>query len=158
MLPGGLPLTPGEAGVRDIRHFGIVVRDMERSLAFYRDLLGMTVRNRKEEKGTYLDTLLGVKNGEILTVKLSSGAGSSLLELIEFISPRDADPRRLEAYSVGPTHVALTVGDLGELPAALKKNGIRFLSEPMVSPDGKVRLVFCRDPDGNLVELVEELG
>ena len=151
-------MTPAEAPVTDIRHFGIVVRDMERSLAFYRDLLGMEVRKRKEEKGLYLDTLLGVKKGEILTVKLSSGAGSSLLELIEFTSPRDPEPRRVEVNSIGPTHVALTTGDLGRLSAALKKHGIRFLSEPITSPDGKVRLVFCRDPDGNLVELVEELG
>jgi len=151
-------MTPGEAPVRNIRHFGIVVRDMERSLAFYRDLLGMEIRNRKEERGPYLDTLLGVKNGEILTVKLSSGGGSSLLELIEFSSPKDTDPRSLAVNSVGPTHIALSVGDLGALMAALKKKGTRFLSEPIASPDGKVRLVFCRDPDGNLVELVEELG
>jgi len=151
-------VTPGRAPVRNIRHFGIVVRDMERSLAFYRDLLGMEIRNRKEEKGLYLDTLLGVENGEILTAKLSSGAGSSLLELIEFTSPRDPDPRRREVNSVGPTHIALTVVDLGKLSAALRENGIQFLSEPIVSPDKKVKLVFCRDPDGNLVELVEELG
>lgn len=151
-------MTPGRAPVRNIRHFGIVVRDMERSLAFYRDLLGMEIRNRKEEKGLYLDTLLGVENGEILTAKLSSGAGSSLLELIEFTSPRDPDPRRREVNSVGPTHIALTVVDLGKLSAALRENGIQFLSEPIVSPDKKVKLVFCRDPDGNLVELVEELG
>ena len=151
-------MTRGEAPVRNIRHFGVVVRDMERSLAFYRDLLGMEIRNRKEEKGPYLDTLLAVKNGEILTVKLSSGTGSSLLELIEFVSPKDPAPRRPEVNSVGPTHIALTVGDLGALSAILKKKGAPFLSEPIASPDGKVNLVFCRDPDGNLVELVEELG
>jgi len=151
-------MTPEKAPVTHIRHFGIVVRNLERSLAFYRDLLGMEVSHRKEEKGPYLDTLLGVKNGEILTVKLSAGAGTTLLELIEFNSPRDSAPRRLEVNSVGPTHIALTVGDLGRLAAALKKTGTRFLSEPIASPDGKVKLVFCRDPDGNLVELVEELG
>jgi catechol 2,3-dioxygenase-like lactoylglutathione lyase family enzyme len=142
--------------VRNIRHFGIVVRDMDLSLGFYRDLLGLAIRSRREERGPYLDALLGVKNGKIQTVKLSAGAEGPLLELIHFTSPRPREQGERKVFSLGPTHVALTVAHLGRLSQTLKGKGIRFLSGPLTSPDGKAVLAFCRDPEGNLVELVEE--
>ena len=149
-------MTPGKGQARNLRHLGIVVRDMEKSLAFYRDLLGMEVTSRREETGAYLDTLLGVKHGKIQTVKLSAGGGATLLELIEFESPEPgADPER-QVNTPGPTHIAVTVADVKRLSAALKRNGIRFVSEPLTSPGRRARLAFCRDPEGNLVELVEE--
>jgi catechol 2,3-dioxygenase-like lactoylglutathione lyase family enzyme len=149
-------MTPGRGTASGLRHSGMVVLNMERCLGFYRDLLGMEVRSRKEEQGAYLDTVLGLEKCRILVVKLNAGGGSSHLELIQFISPTAGIPVLREVNSPGPTHIALTITGLGELVEDLRAKGIRFLSEPALSPGGKVELVFCRDPEGNLVELVEE--
>lgn len=136
-----------------LRHAGIVVADMGAALRFYRDLLGLRVINSDSEHGSYIDTVLGMSGVHVWTVKLVGGAGS-ILELLEFDLPK-SENRGGRLCDLGPSHVAFTVDDIEDTYARLKDEGVRFLSEPVRSPEGRVRVVFCYDPDGNPVELVE---
>ncbi len=140
-----------------IRHPGIVVSDMARALAFYGDLLGLKIVRTMEESGEYLDSLLGLSQARVTTVKLSAGDGGTLLELLEFQVPSASRTGPPGPTTLGPTHVAFTVDNLDEVYAALTARGIRFNAPPRLSPDGRVKVTFCRDPDGTLLELVEEL-
>lgn len=144
--------------VRAIRHAGIVVSDVERSLSFYSGALGLTVSVDQHETGEFIGAILSVPGVSVRTVKLAAPEGETLLELLQFNhgahqSGDVGDPRRL-----GPTHVALTVEDLDGLHHRLAATGVRFLSTPQTSPDGRARVAFCRDPDGVLVELVQPLA
>ena len=141
-----------------IRHAGIVVSDMARALAFYRDLLGLEVVRTMDESGEYLDSLLGLSQARVTTVKLSAGGGVTLIELLEFQSPVAVRRGETGPATLGPTHVALTVDDLAAVHAALTARGIRFIAPPQRSPDGRVNVAFCHDPDGTLLELVQELS
>ena len=141
--------------VRNVRHFGIVVRDMDACLKFYRDLLGLQVRNDAVESGETMDAVLGLKDVQVRTVKMGAGESGALVELLEFRSPREKARAPGRLCSAGPRHLALTVEHLDRLYRALSAQGIRCLSEPRPSPDGSVRLAFCLDPEGNPVELVE---
>ena len=69
-----------------IRHFGIVVSDLERALHFYRDLLGLKAVRASDEQGAYLDNMLGLSGARVLTVKLGASSGQTLVELLEFKS------------------------------------------------------------------------
>lgn len=142
--------------VSALRHAGIVVTDLERSLAFYVDLLGLEVARRMDEHGAYLDTMLALDGARVTTVKLGAPDGG-LVELLRFERPAPRAAART-LHDVGPTHVALTVRDLDGLHRRLREAGTEFYSEPVVSPDGRAKVVFCRDPDGTPLELVEELG
>ena len=122
-----------------IRHFGIPVENMDRALEFYRDLLGLKVQKDQIEEGEFIETILGKKYLKFRTVKM--GDKDVMIELVQGYHP----------------HVAFTVKDVEEEYKRLKKKGIKFLSKPQVSASGKARVVFCRDNDYNLVELVEEL-
>lgn len=141
--------------ITGFRHAGIVVRDLGASLAFYRDMLGLTVRARKAEEGPSIDTVLGLEGVKVTTVKLAPPEGGGMVELLSFAS--HPAPRGISrtVYTPGPTHVAFTVRDLDALFEALTREGVPFLSGPARSADGSVRVCFCRDPDGTLVELVE---
>ncbi len=143
----------------ELRHTGIVVSNMERALYFYRDLLGLKVVRVMEESGKYIDELLGLKDVKVTTVKLSADEGGSLLELLQFKShpiPRFSGERAI--YGLGPSHVAFTVSDLKSVYDRLSKAGTVFTSSPVLSPDGLARVVFCEDPDGTPLEIVEQLA
>ena len=141
-----------------VRHVGVVVKDLARSLQFYRDLLGFRVVKQMEESGAYLDSLLALKNARVTTVKLApprSGPGVPVIELLQFHSHADESPAPRTIYTIGPTHVAFTVDDLDALYQRLLQAGVRFNAPPQRSPDGSAAVCCCQDPDGMTVELVE---
>ena len=144
--------------VRTVRHAGIVVSDLERSLAFYRDLLGLRVEVDQVEHGEFVETILGLPGVRVRTVKLAAKEGPTLLELLEFdgLSLTAGEPADLRR--IGPTHSALTVDDLDRLYRRLHSAGVRFVSPPRTSADGRARVAFCADPDGAMLELVEPIG
>ena len=136
-----------------IRHVGIVVSDMEASLCFYCDFLGLQYTNVVAESGPFLDRILGMDMAKIRTAKLVGSDGPTLLELLAFDQPETTKSTPLTA--IGPTHVALSVSDLDQIYQRMIKAGVVFNAPPALSADASVRVAFCRDPDGSFVELVE---
>lgn len=143
--------------IKDIRHFGIVVKNMPNSLRFYRDLLRLDVVSKMDCYGSYVDTMLKLKNVRIDIVKLSANNGTTQIELLEYKSPPQESTHR-EINYLGPSHIAFTVNNLDECYRFLMSKKIRFNSTPQISFDGKVKICFCYDPDNNPIELVEILS
>jgi glyoxylase I family protein len=143
----------------ELRHAGIVVADLERALHFYCDLLGLQILRSREEKGAYLDNMLGHKDVRVTTVKLAAGPGGAILELLHFKSPSPgttAAPGQ-GLFALGPSHVAFTVKDLDATFERLTRAGVPFNAPPQLAPDGLAKVTFCQDPDGTFIELVEML-
>ena len=141
----------------EFRHAGIVVQDLERSLHFYCDLLGLKVLRAMEEEGAYLDNMLGMKGVRVTTVKLTGDQGGAGLELLYFHAPRTPVAPVRGLVELGPSHVAFTVADLDATFARLTAAGVQFNAPPQLAPDGLAKVTFCRDPDGTPIELVEML-
>lgn len=142
--------------MKGFRHVGIVVRDMERALYFYRDLLGFKIVKKIQESSNYIDAVCGVKNISVITVKLSAD-DSNLIELLYFISPVSKKISAKGLTEVGISHISCTVENVDAVYDCLSKAGIHFNSPPQVSPDGYAKVAFCQDPEGNFIELVEAL-
>lgn len=145
-----------KAEMKAIRHIGITVTDLDKAMGFYGDLLGFRVVKRMEERGEFIDRISGLEKIRVTTVKMAADDGS-LIELLHYHShPR---PRRGEEKicAAGLSHIAFTVEDLDAEFKSLSKAGVKFNSEPQISPDGYAKVAFCRDTDGNLIELVEVL-
>ena len=143
--------------VTAIRHIGIVVSDMNQSLRFYRDLLGLEVWADFTDRSDSVQAVTEVPGADIHMVKLKAPDGVSI-ELLQYRShPQDVPPP-VRACDVGCNHVALQVDDLDSLYNRLKAEGIRFHAPPTVSSDGGAKVTYCRDPEGVIVELVEILG
>ena len=126
---------------------------MENSLKFYQDLLGFKIIRDMDEHGIYINNMLSLDNVQVRTVKLSAGTGNTLIELLDFKSHDDNDIRNF--YTIGASHVALTVDNLEDLYKHLSENNVKFNAPPQKSPDGLVKVTFCNDPDGTPIELVE---
>ena len=139
--------------IKEVRHVRIVVKNMENSLKFYRDILGFEIIRDMDEQGGYINNMLSLDGVQVRTVKLSAGMGNTLIELLDFKSHSDNEIRNF--YTIGASHVALTVDNLEDLYKHLSENNIKFNAPPQKSPDGLVKVTFCDDPDGTPIELVE---
>ena len=139
--------------IKEVRHVGIVVKNMENSLKFYRDILGLEIIRDMDEQGGYIDNMLSLDDVHVRTVKLSAGMGNTLIELLDFKSHNDNEIRKF--YTIGASHVALTVDNLDDLYKHLSENNVKFNAPPQKSSDGLVKVTFCNDPDGTPIELVE---
>jgi len=141
--------------IKGIRHTGIVVYDLKKSLHFYQDLLGLKIAKQRREKSEYLDNVLALNSVEVTTIKMVAVDGQ-MIELLKFHS----HPQGLESSKIcdiGLTHVAFTVDNLTNVHKELVAQGVVFNSQPCVSPDGYAKVVFCNAPEGTFIELVEVL-
>lgn len=141
--------------IRDVRHTGIVVKDLESSLGFYRDLLGFQITKQMEESGDYIDNISSLHNVKVTTVKMSSFDGQ-MIELLQYHS-HPAKQKMREIHDIGIAHIAFTVDNLDSEYKRLKCRGIQFNAAPQLSPDGYAKVTFCRAPEGTFIELVEVL-
>ncbi len=141
--------------IKDIRHTGIVVVDLEESLNFYRDILGFKIDIQMEESGNYIDNILSMQDVRVVTVKLSSPSGQ-MIELLKY-SSHPSELKKRAICEIGISHLAFTVDDLNFEYERMKGKGIKFNSQPQTSPDGYARVAFCKAPEGTWIELVEML-
>ena len=141
--------------IKDIRHTGIVVMNLESSLHFYRDLLGFQTIREMEEAGNYLDNISSLRNVKVTTVKLTLPSGP-MIELLKYHS-HPTEQKTREICEIGISHIAFTVDNLDIEYKRLKDKEIKFNSPPQLSPDGYAKVTFCMAPEGTLIELVEVL-
>lgn len=143
--------------VTAIRHSGIVVSNLETSLPFYRDMLGLQPWWDEVEEGPFVEAVTGVAGARIHTVKLKAPNGVSI-ELLQYLNTPKPVPQLSRANDVGCNHVALQVDDLDGLYGKAIAAGIRFNTAPVIAAGGKAKVTYCRDPEGVLLELVEILS
>lgn len=141
-----------------IRHTGIYVDDLEKMKDFYCRYFDMDVAVHDTEGGKYSETILGVPGISLELYKLRRSDGT----MVELLKANISKEQRKDVHSdsvahYGCMHIALTVENLDKMYADMRFDGIRFISAPTVSPNGKAFVCFCKDPEGNYLELVEEL-
>ena len=145
--------------VSRIHHAGITVDDADRSLRFYRDLLGMAVLEDSRLTRTDVAALLGVDEVDLRVVVLDSGDGR-VVELLEYATP----PGRHVDYAsrdAGTGHIALQVRDLDAIAAGIEAAGGSVISHRAITAGDTggifagARLLYVRDPDGMILELAE---
>ena len=144
--------------IRNIRHTGIVVNNLKKSLYFYHNLLGFKIKKRMLEKGKATDRLSNLNKVNIETVKLDIGKKSGMIELLYFHShKRKNKDFKYNISKIGISHFAVTVNNLQKLYTKLKAHKIKFICKPIYSNDRTVKLTFCRAPEGTLIEMVQEM-
>ena len=144
--------------MKNVRHVGLVVLDIEKALKFYCDLLGLKIQGRTNEKGYFINQLLENENIELKTIKLSADDNATRIELIDFSDIKSNQNKKIKLTNAGFTHVALTVNNLDELYLQLKKANVQFNCPPQLSADGQLKVTFCKDFEGNYLELIEEIS
>lgn len=150
-----------------VSHIAVGVRDIEKSLHFYRDLLGLKVCLDTTENIGGLKTLFAdPKRGKRRAVYLrfEDGPHTSFIVLSQNSGPATGEAIKLD--QVGVHHFAFWVDDLRERVERLKSAGVRILVAPIESdtvaygepPGGKVLTTLFQDPDGIIVQFDQRLS
>ena len=140
-------------------HTGITVSSLERSLAFWRDVLGFELSHTAHQTGEMASEITGVAAAEIKLAVVKTPGGHKI-ELLEYIAP--ADRKRhvdFRPCDVGSVHVALIVDDLDAVLSAINVSGWKAAGKPQTlqsGPNAGKRVVYVRDPDGTTIEFMQQ--
>jgi catechol 2,3-dioxygenase-like lactoylglutathione lyase family enzyme len=153
-------LSAAGAQVTAVDSIGVTVADMDRSLAFYRDVLGFQPVSDLGVSGDEWERLQGVFGLRMRVVRLR--LGDEALELIEYLAPRGrpipADSRSNDRWF---QHVAIVVKDMDRAYRRLRDHRVAHASPaPQRLPDwipaaGGIRAFYFKDPDGHPLEILQ---
>ena len=139
--------------VQKLHHTGFVVKNVEESTAFYRDVVGLSLIRAYERMGTGIDQVVGYENAHLSAAILDIGGGH-ILELIQYVNPRSEDRPTEERNVLGATHLALLVDDIHAMYARLAEKGGQVMNPPAELEPGRIAC-YLQDPHGNWIELLE---
>jgi catechol 2,3-dioxygenase-like lactoylglutathione lyase family enzyme len=143
---------------RTIHHTGYTVSDLDRSVRFYRDCLGLEVVAQQEKEGGYLAAIVGYPDAHVKMAHLRVPGADHLVELFEYLSP-ESQQQQIEPRIVGTAHLCFVVDDLPAVHARLEDAGVDTFVSPPVEVDTGINTggygLYLRDPDGILVELFQ---
>ena len=138
-------------------HTGFVLKDIEQSVEFYSDVLGMRIAGRTERQGEFVEQVLAFPGAHIKGGFVDMGEGHQL-ELIQYLSPVSGESN-LKRNDLGASHLASFVEDLDKFYQETSQKGIRYNNPPasMFDENGKLsrKAAYAQDPDGNWLEFVE---
>ena len=139
-----------------VTHIGICVRDMDRSLAFYRDILGMTVLGDRDTDPSESGRMNNYKHPRKTRrwVSLSYGEGASPTLTLTSHPGEEPDGAAILLDQVGIHHISFGVMDVKSLAEELISKGVELggTLEDFTDANGNVHSIYVRDPDGILVQ------
>jgi catechol 2,3-dioxygenase-like lactoylglutathione lyase family enzyme len=146
-----------ESRIISADHTGITVSNLERSLTFWRDVLGFEPSHTAHQKGELAQEITGVEGAEIKLAVLKTPGGHKI-ELLEYMAPADRKRAILRPCDIGSVHVALLVEDLEAVLERIAASGWKAAGKPQrlqSGPNTGKRVVYVRDPDGTTIELMQ---
>jgi catechol 2,3-dioxygenase-like lactoylglutathione lyase family enzyme len=139
--------------ITKMNHTGFVVKDLDRSVAFYRDIVGLKVVATRERQGGPISQIVGYENAHLKIAILGVEDGH-LLELIQYVNPPNSSRLSRQRNGLGATHLAFNVDDIAKTYQQLISNGAKKLNPPTEIVPGR-KGCYMQDPDGNWIELLE---
>lgn len=142
-----------------MNHTGFIVSNMDQSLKFYTNVLGLIEERNVIMEGEVVSKITGFPDARIHIVYLGTGDVRHAVELIQYLTPVGPVDPPLARNAVGAAHLGFVVDDLDSFFENLTKQGTKFLHPPILRPDAVYpwaqKVCFLHDPDGNLLELIE---
>ena len=140
--------------ITGMNHTGFVVKDIDKSLAFYTEVVGLEINWRGESEGGPVGQIVGYEDSHLKLALLRIGPeGGHVLELIEYVKPPSAERPTDERAVLGASHLAFNVTDIDGTFQRLLDAGASELNPPVDLEGGRMAC-YLQDPDGNWIELV----
>lgn len=139
-------------------HTCVNVSDLERSLAFYTEILGLKVTLRADAD---IAKVVGIPGAKLAAAFLEVPGTPTLFEMFQYVS---CDPKPLpedrRSCDIGIHHICFEVDDIQEAYENLKTRGVQFHTEPITVSDDEPnfaggRICYFSNPDGNTLELLQ---
>lgn len=143
--------------VKRMDNVGIVVEDLEETIAFFREL-GLELEGRATIEGEWSGRVTGLGDQRVEIAMMRTPDGHSRLELSRFLTPAVvADHRNAQVNALGYLRVMFTVDDIDDTLERLRQCGAQLVGE-VVRYQDVYRLCYIRGPEGHLIGLAQELG
>ncbi|MEI0490231.1 VOC family protein [Brachyspira pulli] len=147
--------------LKEIMHVGITVSNIENSIKFYRDILGLTLKGQALMEGKETDALFAMNNCKVKIAYLngSDNIMSPPIELLEFVNNKTIkDKPQLNKISI--SEICFRVDNIEKVYKHLIDNNVEYLSEPQefdftAYGFSKSKALYFKDPDGIILELME---
>src|SRR5262245_251627 len=144
-------------GITGAHHTSFTVADLDRSLAFFRDLAGLEVLFVREVRATYFGRIVGLPGCVVKAALLRIPGSPHHVELFQYLSPPGEEhrPRPCDPCS---SHLSVLMDDLPAVYRQWCDRGLRFTGEPVridAGPNLGGYGVYLRDPNGILIELFQ---
>ena len=144
--------------IRSAEHFSFTVSNLEATIHFFRDLLGLSTTPVVEVASPDVQRIVGIP-GAILRISIVHIPGGSSIELIEYVRP-EGNKIDSKSCNAGIAHIAFLVDDIEKTYAELMPKGVRFVNPPVWAPgnDGKGKwgVSYVKGPDDITIELIEK--
>lgn len=142
-----------------IIHSGITVKNLEKSIPFYRDVLGLNLVKQEPERRSRGDKL-GVPGAVIQIAVFNVPNTNASLELIQYNEPTTPNNYGAPVNALGNVHIAFRVSNIEDKIMHMRAHGVQFTSQDYeVIKDGPLKgwkWIYFKDPDGTNMELIEE--
>lgn len=139
-------------------HIGFTVKDLDRSVRFYQEGLGLELINRIPGPNPYQSKITGYPDTHLAIAFFKLPGSDAPLELIQYVAPA-GEPLDMETNRPGNGHFGVVVDDLEGTIKRLQAYGGKLQSPEIVSiptgPNKGAKVVYFRDPDGITVELFQ---
>ena len=140
--------------IKSLEHVALGVNNMEKSLEFYSDLLGMEIIMDINISDERIGRVIGVTGAKCRIVHLK--LGDAILELFKYYEPTGNNKAKdIQQFDHGLIHISFAVEDFHKHVEQLRKRGIEFLGEP-VEFRPNVWVVYFRGPDGEVCEFRQQ--
>ena len=150
--------------INAIAHVGLTISDIERSLDFYQNVLGMTFEGRMHMAGPETEALFARKGAEVdvAYVKGNADIDSPTVELIQFTTS-EAEKDVCDLHKTSISELCFYVPDIDALYEHLIKNNVECISAPQFFDFtefgfSKSKAIYFKDPDGIILEAMEVLN
>lgn len=149
--------------IADVLHFSFTVSDIESSVDWYTNILGLELVHRQRQDNAYTQQLVGI-SGAVLEVaqlkipNLQPVYSTHMLELVEYVTERGAHPTSLPTNQVGVAHLAFLVTDIHVRYERMRRQGVDFRNPPAQITAGANKggwACYFHDPDGITLELLQ---
>lgn len=139
-------------------HIALTVSDLDRSLRFYCDMLGLVEGSAHDLYGENISKMAAKDRVRMKVVRLICPETPGVqIDLQQYLEPkgRQSDSK---LGDIANSHFCVTVGDIDEAYKNLQAQGVQFVSAPVefdLDAEGKIGCVFFLDPDGYVLEMTE---
>jgi catechol 2,3-dioxygenase-like lactoylglutathione lyase family enzyme len=145
---------PTEDAMLELFHVGLTVKDLRRSLAFYRDVAGMEAGEIIDGQSPEFDTLTNNPGARLRAVHLK--ADSFMLQLLEY-QAGGGTTLDLHHNNIGSPHFCFYVPDVEAKYAEVQKRGDVKITSQIVPIARDMRSFYTEDPDGVPVEFLQRI-
>jgi catechol 2,3-dioxygenase-like lactoylglutathione lyase family enzyme len=140
--------------ISGLLHVGISVKNLEESVNFYRDVLGMEEEYRTTNRGDKISRVVGVENADMAVCVLRKG--DVRVELLDYGNVRAKEDSTYQKQDVpGLAHIAFSVDDVDREYERIVAMGYKAYSPPMVARENGPKITYLMGPDNVVIELFE---